>query len=257
MPVNPLSLANLEKGRKARFKDAKRVTVSLKPSTHERLKNLPKNVSESIDIIVEWVAAAGKVGEIFLGESQNTYNRIQELENENEALKARLDDCGHCEATLRQRLLELEREQTKLRSQLSSQTAPQVSESVELPNAADLLSQLKDKRKKSKADLQDVEAILELLPEQSPPKLPDLYAARDAIMDKWRLLKRNEKRERFWGFANELIEEAGKLDPNYSLLARLQSDLKQEREYSKGIAKGMTDEFRKRIDLEKKMGLRR
>ncbi|MCU0544865.1 MAG: hypothetical protein MUE44_22290 [Oscillatoriaceae cyanobacterium Prado104] len=38
-------------------------------------------------------------------------------------------------------------------------------DTLELPDAADLLNQLKAKRKRSKADLADVEAILELLAE--------------------------------------------------------------------------------------------
>ena len=145
MAVNPVSLANLDKGREARFKGAVRVNVSLKPSTIERLKNLPINVSASIDRIVEWVAAAGKVEEIFLAKSkdthngieeakfediQNTHNRIEELELENQALKAELD--------------------TKSKTDL------------QIPDAADLLNKLKANRK-SKITLQDVQAILDLI----------------------------------------------------------------------------------------------
>jgi len=147
MAVNPLSLANLEKGREARAKNAVRVNVSLKPSTHERLKKLPLNVSASIDRIVEWVAVAGKVEEIFLAKSkdthngieeakfediQNTHNRIKELESENQALKAELD---------------LAKSKTDL----------------QIPDAADLLNKLKANNRKSKITLQDVEAILDLI----------------------------------------------------------------------------------------------
>ena len=53
-------------------------------------------------------------------------------------------------------------ELAEARSQLSTQTAPD-SEILELPEAADLLNQLKARRKKSKADLADVEAILEMI----------------------------------------------------------------------------------------------
>ena len=56
----------------------------------------------------------------------------------------------------------LEGELDKVRSQLS-QNAPQESKILELPDAADLLNQLKAKRKKSKTDLQDVEIILEMV----------------------------------------------------------------------------------------------
>ncbi|CBN58295.1 MULTISPECIES: hypothetical protein [Kamptonema] len=152
-------------------------------------------------------------------------------------------------------------------SQLSNQAAPQDSEILELPDAATLLNQLKSRRKKSKTDLQDVEAILELLPEmpaqqsQTQAQLPDLYAARDKLFEMpslggWKLEK-GEKRTRFWAFAEALIEEVSKLNPDYSIIQRLQSDLKQEREYSQGIAHGMSEEFRKRVQLEKKVGLRR
>ena len=145
--MNPVSLANLDKGREARFKGAVRVNVSLKPSTIERLKNLPINVSASIDRIVEWVAAAGKVEEIFLAKSkdthngieeakfediQNTHNRIEELEVENQALKVELD---------------LVKSKTDL----------------QLPDAADLLNKLKANNRKSKITLQDVQAILDLI----------------------------------------------------------------------------------------------
>lgn len=48
------------------------------------------------------------------------------------------------------------------RSQLSAAIAPD-SEIMELPEAADLLNQLKARRKRSAATLADVEAILEMI----------------------------------------------------------------------------------------------
>lgn len=55
----------------------------------------------------------------------------------------------------------LEREVTQLRSQLSSQTAPPVG-GFDFPEPATLLNQLKGRRKKSRADLADVEILLDL-----------------------------------------------------------------------------------------------
>lgn len=64
---------------------------------------------------------------------------------------------------LHNQVTQLKDEVMELRSQLSSQTAPQLPEIVELPEAATLLSQLRSRRKKSKADLADVEAVLEMV----------------------------------------------------------------------------------------------
>jgi hypothetical protein len=140
------------------------------------------------------------------------------------------------------------------RSQLSSETAPQDSTVLELPEASSLLSQLRSRRKKSKADLADVEAILELLPEMSA-QLPYLCAARDELfkMGSWKFEK-GEKRERFYAFADALIEKAAKLDTNYSLIQRLQSDLKQEQQRAEGHLKGRIEEREQRQKLEKKLG---
>lgn len=72
--------------------------------------------------------------------------QVQNLESEKKQLQGELADV-----------------RSQLSTKISSQTAPQDSTIVEFPDAADLLNQLKSKRKKSKIDLQDVEAILELL----------------------------------------------------------------------------------------------
>jgi regulator of replication initiation timing len=197
--------------------------------------------------------------------------QLKERDEELEGIHANFGNLHSYSSELSEENQKLQAELTQVRSQLSPQTAPQDSKILDWPDAADLLNQLKSKRKKSKTDLQDVEAILEMLPEmpaqqpqpepQTQTQLPDLYAARDKLFEMpslggWKLEK-GEKRERFWAFANALIEESAKLDPNYSLLARLQSDLKQEQEYSRGIAKGMSEEFTKRVNLEKRMGLRK
>ncbi len=162
MPVNPVSLANLDKGREARAKNAIRVNVSLKPSTHERLKTLPLNVSASIDRIVEWVAAAGKVEEIFLAKSKITHNGIEEVKLENiqdthdRIQEVKLENIQDTH----DRIQEVKLENQALKAELDLIKSKNDSQ---LPDAAILLNQLKAKRKKSKIDLQDVEAILEMI----------------------------------------------------------------------------------------------
>jgi chromosome segregation ATPase len=106
-----------------------------------------------------------KIGE----ERRSSIEKISELEHQAENLmrrnqekQARLDDLeieslkpNPVESALRTEIGEL---QTKL-SDLKQKSAT----ASELPEAADLLNQLKAKRKKSKTDLADLEAILEIL----------------------------------------------------------------------------------------------
>ena len=190
-------------------------------------------------------------------------NQIGNLQAENEALKARLRGSDHCEATLRQRSRELERELAELRSQLSTQTEPQESEIMDWPDAADLLNQLKSDRKKSRADLADVEAILELLPEMPvpQPQLLDLYAARDKLFQMpcvggWKF-DSGEQRDRFSAFAEALIAEASKLNPNYTIIDRLKSDLKQATERCEGYGNQLREKTETIRKLEAKLGHRK
>ena len=137
---------------------------------------------------------------------------------------------------------------------------------VDLPSGADLLNQLKVKRKKSKTDLQDVEAILELLPEmpaaqQPQAQLPDLYAARDKLFQVpsvggWKFEK-GEQRDRFSAFAEALIAEASKLNPNYTIIDRLKSDLKQATERCDGYGNQLREKTETIRKLEAKLGQRK
>jgi len=101
-------------------------------------------------------------------------SNFDELEDRYEALKADyaklLESSGHIKAEREKRIAEL-------RSQLATERADREEIEGELfalkqksatagkdfPDAADLLNQLKAKRKKSKTDLADMEAILEIL----------------------------------------------------------------------------------------------
>lgn len=85
--------------------------------------------------------------------------QVTELHNELGNLQA-INSELHNEVT------QLKAELARLRSQLSSRVV-QDSEGWELPEAADLLNQLKVRRKKSKADLADVEAILGMIEEST------------------------------------------------------------------------------------------
>ena len=60
--------------------------------------------------------------------------------------------------------LEVERaDREKIETELSELEQKSATAREDLPEAADLLNQLKAKRKKSKADLADLEVILEIL----------------------------------------------------------------------------------------------
>ncbi|HLO50914.1 MAG TPA: hypothetical protein VK211_21035 [Kamptonema sp.] len=202
-------------------------------------------------------------------------HRVQELEGTGSLLRAEESKNKELEQErkeLREQLhglLQLQTSQAqelrKVRSQLSDKTAPQDSKILELPDAADLLNQLKAKRKKSKTDLQDVEAILELLPEmpaqESQSQLPDLYAARDKLFEMpslggWKFEK-GEKRDRFYAFAEALIEEISKLNPNYTIIQRLQSDLKQATERCEGYGNQLREKTEIIHKQEVKLGQRK
>ena len=94
---------------------------------------------------------------------------VQELRLQLDAEKKRsaeleeeLDDQEKQVADLRRNLSDRDKELEQLRSELSDLKQKSAAAS-ELPEAADLLNQLKAKRKKSKTDLADLEAILEIL----------------------------------------------------------------------------------------------
>jgi chromosome segregation ATPase len=94
---------------------------------------------------------------------------VQELRSQLDAEKKRsdeleeeLDDREKEVADLRRNLSDRDKELEQLRSELSELKQKSATAS-ELPEVADLLNQLKARRKKSKADLGDVEAILEMI----------------------------------------------------------------------------------------------
>jgi hypothetical protein len=64
---------------------------------------------------------------------------------------------------LRSRLEQERADREEIEAELSSLKQKSAAAGKDLPEAADLLNQLKAKRKKSKADLSDLEVILEIL----------------------------------------------------------------------------------------------
>jgi chromosome segregation ATPase len=119
--------------------------------------------------------------------AEQLQNELGNLKAENEKLRADyvalLESSTHVTNKLRQEVQEL-------RSQLATERASREeieaeladlkqkpATASELPEAADLLNQLKTRRKKSTASLADIEAILEMIEEplhKSYPKLPKI-----------------------------------------------------------------------------------
>jgi chromosome segregation ATPase len=97
---------------------------------------------------------------------------VQELRSQLEAqktswdeLREELENSETIREELRSENSDLQKTFDKLRSELAEENQKSATAS-ELPEAADLLNQLKARRKKSRADLGDVEAILGLLAEE-------------------------------------------------------------------------------------------
>jgi cell division protein FtsB len=130
-------------------------TVVIKNLQNENAELRRENTelfNEKIDKSLElsnMLLAKQKEVETFI-DNQKLHRELGNLQVENEALKAEIKAA---------------KKLAEVRAQVSTQTAPQNSPVLELPEAATLLNQLKAFRKKSKTDLQDVEVILELLPE--------------------------------------------------------------------------------------------
>jgi myosin heavy subunit len=251
-------------------------SVDLNEELHKQLGNLEEILQQTQAKLEK---ALGELGQRE-GELRNLRSEKHELLMENAELsrksreksiestdillsKQRETDAIISNHKLQRELGNLQIENEGLKAELS-EVRSQLSTILELPDAADLLNQLKSRRKKSKTDLQDVEAILELLPEmptqESQPQLPDLYAARDKLFEMpsvggWKFEK-GEKRDRFYAFASALIEEASKLNPNYTIIQRLQSDLKQATERCDGYGNQLREKTETIRKLTAKLGQR-
>lgn len=115
-------------------------------------------------------------------------------------------------------------------SDLDPETCPPTSN----PDQSPEVTELRERIAELEAELQRQSRLLE-----RKTALPDLFAARDKILDKWRLAKRAESKERLREFANKLIEEIIANDIGYTFIQRLMSDLDQERKFQKASSETM------------------
>jgi chromosome segregation ATPase len=97
---------------------------------------------------------------------------VQELRSQLEAqktswdeLREELENSETIRGQVQAELADREAELAAVRSELADLKQKSATASKDLPEAADLLNQLKSKRKKSTASLADVEIILEILEE--------------------------------------------------------------------------------------------
>ncbi|MEG4497856.1 hypothetical protein QUB05_17695 [Microcoleus sp. F10-C6] len=129
-----------------------------------------KVVSSSLDPVMERMAAIeerlGKLSAPVMatmnGERQElkvANKQLAEWDGELNQLHERNDDLG-----LKVQMLEQELKETRRSREANTNSAPTV---ADFPESADLLNQLKARRKKSRADLADVETLLEMLDSQS------------------------------------------------------------------------------------------
>jgi chromosome segregation ATPase len=94
-------------------------------------------------------------GEEIWEELSDTEQALAEVRSENSELK---ETCAELRSQLERERADREEIEAEL-SELKQKSAA----ARELPGAAEILNQLKTRRKKSKADLADLEAILEIL----------------------------------------------------------------------------------------------
>ena len=92
-------------------------------------------------------------------ELKDAQQQLKEWDKELNGLHEKNGDLDLQVQNLESEKRQLQAELLEVRSQLSTQTAPQY---PELPDAGTLLNRLKAKHKKSKTDLKDVETILQL-----------------------------------------------------------------------------------------------
>ena len=99
--------------------------------------------------------------ETVLGEVESVKLELEAVRAENHLLQ--LGSSSVEVETLNEQLAVVRSQLERVRAENEKLKASQLADQFELPEAADLLNQLKAKRKKSKTDLADLEAILEIL----------------------------------------------------------------------------------------------
>jgi hypothetical protein len=143
------------------------VTDTRISALEERIEVLQESLQESLKAL--WEALPGKLEsgdfaelpKVDSGVAEQLQNDLGNLKAENEKLKQELVDArASCEKEISELRSELEQERAS-REQITNSVP--IARGVEFLEPAIILSQLRTKRKKSKADLADIEAILELL----------------------------------------------------------------------------------------------
>ena len=164
------------------------VTDTRISALEERIEVLQESLQESLKAL--WEALPGKLEsgdsaelpKVDSGVAEQLQNGLGNLKAENEKLKQELVDAGaSCEKEISELRSQLEQERAsreeieaeladrgeQIRQLLSelAELKQKPAAARELPEAADLLNQLKTRRKKSSATLADVEKILEIIEE--------------------------------------------------------------------------------------------
>src|SRR4028118_660841 len=165
------------------------VTDTRISALEERIEVLQESLQESLKAL--WEALPGKLEsgdsaelpKVDSGVAEQLQNGLGNLKAENEKLKQELVDAGaSCEKEISELRSQLEQERAsreevqaqltdrekqieELRSEVSDLKQKSAAAGKDLPEAADLLNQLKSKRKKSTTTLADIEKILEILEE--------------------------------------------------------------------------------------------
>ena len=160
-------------------KDNIPIKTSNTPKEADNILSNSGNISSSIDDTIlsniSNIPAKNLVVEVVPGKHHLSESEVESLRQELEEVKADrakfLESSTYIINKLRQEVYEMTRSQLEMKFADREQVEAELSElkqnsataSRNLPEAADLLNQLKAKRKKSSASLADVELILEII----------------------------------------------------------------------------------------------
>ena len=137
--------------------------------------NIPSSIDDTILSNISNIPAKNLVVQVVPGKHHLSESEVESLRQELEEVKADrakfLESSTYIINKLRQEVYEMTRSQLEMKFADREQVEAELSElkqnsataSRNLPEAADLLNQLKAKRKKSSASLADVELILEII----------------------------------------------------------------------------------------------
>lgn len=119
------------------------------------------------------------------------------------------------------------------------------------------LRQEKQQLQKEKGELQK-ELSNRSQAESVNTSLPDLYTIRDQLLDRWKVAKRAESKQRLREFADRMIADVIKDDSGYTFIQRLLSDIEQERKFSRAGSQTTShweQEYKKAVAELKRRGV--